>query len=251
MTGAGFQDHFSERAESYARFRPRYPAELMDWLASLTPGRALAWDAGTGNGQAAVALATHFQRVVATDASQDQIAYATPHPGVSYLVERAEAAGLPDASCDLVTAAQALHWFDPPAFFAEARRVLKPGGAIAVWSYVDPALAEPELDAVLQDFARAVWGDWPPERPLAESGYRTLAFPFEEVTAPVFHLVRQPTMEELAGYLRTWSATRRYIRRTGMDPVAAVEARLVPLWPRGARNTLRWPMHIRAGVRLA
>jgi ubiquinone/menaquinone biosynthesis C-methylase UbiE len=166
-------------------------------------------------------------------------------------VGKAESSGLPDASCDLVTAAQALHWFDPPAFFAEAHRVLKPGGAIAVWTYVDPELVEPAVDAVLQDFAREVRGDWPPERLIAESGYRGLDFPFDELAEPALHLELSPTADELAGYLSTWSATQRYIKRTGTDPVPKVARRLQALWPEGERRLLRWPMHIRAGVRRA
>lgn len=251
MSQAGFKDHFSDRAAGYAKFRPRYPAALFEWLAGLAPQRDLAWDAGTGNGQAATMLARHFSRVVASDPSEQQIALAEPHERVEYRVAKAESSGLADASCDLVTAAQALHWFDPPAFFAEARRVLKPGGAIAVWSYVDPEMTEPPVDAVLQEFAREVRGDWPPERLIAESGYRTLDFPFDELDTPSMYLELRPTADELLGYLGTWSATQRYIRRTGVNPVTKTTGQLAPLWPAGERRLLRWPMFIRAGVKRA
>ena len=248
MTDSSFKDHFSQTASGYARFRPRYPAALFDWLAAIAPSSQQAWDAGTGNGQAATALAERFQRVVATDASPDQLSHAAQHPRVAYRVARAETSGLPAASCDLVTAAQALHWFDPAGFFAEARRVLRPLGAIAVWSYIDPEITDSRVNEVLQDFSRQVRGDWPAERVLAETGYRTLDFPFAELEPPALHLELEPTAEELCGYLRTWSATWRYIRRTGNDPVTAVAERLEPLWPAGARKLLRWPLLIRAGV---
>lgn len=248
MSAPEFPDHFSATAAGYARFRPHYPPALMDWLAGAAPGRTLAWDAGTGNGQAAVGLAERFERVIATDASAEQIAHATPHPRVEYRVARAESPGLEERAFDLVTVAQALHWFDAPAFFAVARRVLKPGGLIAVWSYVDSELGDPDLNAVLQDFSRQVRGDWPPERALAESGYRTLDFPFEPIATPSLHLEMSPTADELLGYLRTWSATGRYIQKTGDDPVAAMAARLEQIWPRGERRLLRWPVHIRAGA---
>jgi SAM-dependent methyltransferase len=244
-----FKDHFSDTAASYAQFRPRYPEPLMDWLAGVAPGRALAWDAATGNGQAAVALAEHFERVVATDASAEQIANAPPHPRVEYRVERAEAGGLDAASCDVVTVAQALHWLEPRAFFAAAQRALKPGGVIAVWCYVDPQLLDREMDAALQEFAVVVKPHWPPERTITDDGYRSLAFPFAEIDAPAFELEMTPTLAECVGYLRTWSATRRYIVARGHDPVDAVEAVLRRIWREGERRTLRWPIHLRAGVR--
>ena len=120
-----FPDHFSGVAGAYAEFRPRYPDALFDWLAEAAPSRELAWDCATGNGQAAVALARVFTRVVATDASAEQVQAATPHPRVEYRVGPAEESGLTSDSADAVTVAQALHWFDRPSFYAEASRVLR------------------------------------------------------------------------------------------------------------------------------
>jgi len=244
-----FKDHFSETAASYAQFRPRYPDTLMNWLADRAPGRELAWDAATGNGQAAVALAERFDRVVATDASAEQIAHTTSHPRVEYRVARAEAGGLDALSCDLVTVAQALHWLDPAAFFAAARRALRPGGLMAVWCYVDPQLVDGDVNRALQEFAALVKPYWPPERAITDDGYRSLPFPFEEsLTPPAFELEMTPTLAEFVGYLRTWSATRRYMTAHRADPVLVVERRLAGLWPAGERRTLRWPLHLRAGV---
>src|SRR5262245_38403499 len=123
-----FKDHFSTVASNYALYRPRYPAELFAYLATLVPTCEFAWDCATGSGQAAVALAAHFKRVIATDASATQIANGETHPRVEYRVAPAEQSGLAAASVDLLTVAQALHWFDLPRFFVEANRVLRPRG---------------------------------------------------------------------------------------------------------------------------
>lgn len=243
-----FKDHFSRRAPAYAAFRPRYPAALFDFLAGLAPGRELAWDCGTGNGQAATSLAERFARVVATDPSAEQIAHASPHPKVEYRIARERESGLSDGSVDLVTAAQALHWFDCDAFFREARRVLRPGGVLAAWCYVDPRLDDPALDHVLQDYyAGTVHDYWPPERRFTEDGYRSIAFPFPDLEAPTLWLEMNPNLHEFSGYLRTWSATQRYVEAHGRDPVDDVEAALIPCWgDPSARRSLRWPLHLRA-----
>lgn len=150
-----FHDHFSEHAEDYARFRPTYPDSLYKFLGETVTARALAWDCATGNGQAAVGLAAHFERVIATDASRPQIAQALAHPRVEYRVAEATQSGLADASVDLVTIAQALHWFDTPTFYAEVRRVLTPAGVCAAWGYGLMRIA-PAIDAVVDHYYRDV-----------------------------------------------------------------------------------------------
>jgi len=247
--GAGFRDHFSAAAPGYAAFRPTYPDALFDWLLGLAPGHALAWDAGTGNGQAARALAERFDRVVASDASAGQIRQAPPHPRVEYRVGRAESSGLPDGSCDLVTAAQALHWFDVPAFFAEARRVLRPSGVCAVWTYSTPTLDHPACEALLEAYRGEVDAYWPPERYLVDTEYRTVVFPFDEMAAPALTLEMHPTLEEFTGYVRTWSASQRCAQAIGRDPVDEFEDRLKREWPASARVRLHWALHVRAGKR--
>ncbi len=226
-----------------------YPAALFDTLARLPDQRGLALDCGTGNGQAAVGLSVHFARVVATDPSEAQLAHAAPAANVEYRYARAEASGLPDASVDLVTAAQALHWFDTAAFFEEARRVLAPGGAIAVWGYGDPVLEDPPLQSIVHEFNRGLlepW--WYPERKLLLAAYRTIDFPFSEITTPEFTLEQRWNLSQLAGLLRTWSATTRYSAEHGIDPVAEVEAALAKEWGDPARpRVVRWPLYLRAG----
>ena len=243
-----FKDHFSPLAQGYARYRPGYPAQLFAWLAEAAPGRTLAWDCATGSGQAALGLAPHFDAVVATDASAEQLENAEPHANITYRVAPAEASGIEAGAVDLVTVAQALHWFDLPAFYAEVERVLRPGGMLAVWTY-NLLSVSPGIDAVVNPFCDETLADyWPAERRHVQVGYRDLAFPFAEVAAPAFAMTADWTLEQLIGYLRTWSAVRRYREREGEDPVAAVEAALQPLWGEGARR-IAWPLTLRAGYR--
>jgi SAM-dependent methyltransferase len=243
-----FTDLFTPGAAAYAQFRPRYPASLFHALAERAPGRGCAWDCATGSGQAAIGLAAHFERVIATDASAAQIAQAEPHPRVEYRVALAESSGLPAHCADIVTVAQALHWLDRDGFFAEARRVLIPGGVVAVWCYtllsVDPA-----IDGLLARFTTDTVGPfWPTERELVNTGYRTIDFPFEEVQLPPVAIDQPLTLDGLAGYLRTWSATRRYVEVRGEDPVAPLLGELASHWGEPTRpRRARWPLHVRAG----
>ena len=244
-----FRDQFSRQAALYARCRPGYPPALFEYVASIAPGHALAWDCGTGSGQAAVPLARFFREVVATDASSEQIAHAAPHPGVSYRVAPANSSGLPSHSADLVTVAQALHWFDTDDFYAESERVLVRGGAIAVWGYGDPVLDDPALQTMVHDFNRGTMeAYWPANRGALLDAYRTLPFPFREIVPPEFELKLSWTLPELAGYFRTWSATARYVDERGVDPVVAVESALAKRWGGEAReHVVTWPLYIRAG----
>jgi SAM-dependent methyltransferase len=245
---AEFKDHFSTRSSRYAAFRPCYPAELFTYLASLTPGHDLAWDCATGSGQAARGLAKHYTLVSATDASAAQIDAAVPHTGVEFRVAPAQASSLPDRSADLVTVAQAAHWFDLPAFYAEVCRVLKPGGLLAIWCYERLAVA-PALDAIVEDFYAGLLGPyWPPERRLVESGYRDLDFPFAEVPAPAMPMTASWTLDQLLGYFSTWSALKAYQKATGEDPLPALRERLASAWiSLDQAKTIKWPLSVRLG----
>jgi SAM-dependent methyltransferase len=246
--GTGFADHFSRSAAGYAEFRPGYPDELFDLLARLAPSRRLAWDCATGSGQAAVPLAARFERVVASDASAAQIAEAQQHPSIAYHVGRAEESGLPDASCDLVTVAQALHWFDVEAFHAEVARVLVPDGVLAEWSY-GPLALEPPLDAVMRHFYAQTLGPWwPKERAHVDSGYRELPFPFARLPLPDLALKADMSLPALMGYVGTWSAVGAFREAEGRDPLPQLARELAPLWgPAEARQHVRWPLVLRVG----
>ncbi len=243
-----FEDHFSSLAEQYAQYRPGYPDELFAFLAEQAPDRELAWDCGTGNGQAAVGLANYFSRVVATDASADQIVHAFIHPRVEYRVGLAEQVDLPVASCDLVSVAVAVHWFDHERFYAEVRRVLKPGGVIAVWTYHLPHI-QPEIDELVARYNGPILAEYWPERIhfLAER-YQTLPFPFEELPTPKFTASTEWSLDHLAGFLASWSAGRRYAEVHGRHPMELIWDALAEHWgPRDRVRRIVWPLYLRLG----
>jgi ubiquinone/menaquinone biosynthesis C-methylase UbiE len=245
VTEGGFKDHFSKHAAEYAKFRPRYPKELFRWLRSIAPSPELAWDCATGNGQAAVELAEVFDRVIATDGSEKQVANAEPHARVEYRVARAEQSGLDAASVDVVTVAQALHWFDLDRFYDEVRRVLKAGGVLAAWAY-KLATVSPEIDAVVNHYYSDVVGPyWPAERVLVEK-FEDLAFPFPAVETPPFEMVAEWSVENLLGYLRTWSATQRFIAAEQRDPLEQIAKQFSAAWGDEVRRVI-WPLTVRAG----
>lgn len=246
-----FKDHFSRLAARYSEFRPSYPPALFEHLAKQCVQRRLAWDCACGTGQASVALASVFDAVVATDASRKQIEAASAHPKVTYRVAPAEDSGLEAGSVDLVTVAQALHWFDLDAFYKEVNRVLAPAGGIAVWTYGPLHVQGDDVDALIQEYYYEIVGPyWPPERRHVESGYRDLAFPFAEIAQPSFNMSVEWDRHRLLGYLRTWSATSRYVDAKGIDPVAELETRIDPLWREGSgARKVWWPLAIRFGRR--
>ena len=243
-----FPDHFSRVAAGYAAHRPRYPEELVEFLASIAPRRSAVWDAGCGSGQLSVALASRFERVLATDASADQLASAERHPRVEYREARAESSGLPGDSADLVVAAQAAHWFDRPAFYAEARRVGRRDGAIALATYA-LLFVDPDIDPLIDRFYRGPLGPhWPPERRHTEDGYRSIEFPFEEIAAPALELRADWNLARLLGYVETWSAVQSLERAEGRARIAAFREELALAWGDPLRvRRMRWPLSIRAG----
>ncbi len=248
MSESGFRDLFSRDSASYARFRPRYPPALFAWLATLPAARRTAWDCASGNGQAATLLTAHFQRVVGTDASLAQLRAAGRSDRLGYTACLAEQAALASASIDLVTVAQAFHWLDRERFYGEVSRVIAPGGAFAVVGYAR-LRAEPAIQEAVHHFQdRTVGSYWPPERELVEAGFAGIPIPIDEAKPPAFSIESRLTLQELLGYVGTWSAVGRYREQTGQDPMPLLERELEPLWgsPDLPRR-IEWPLFLRAG----
>lgn len=243
-----FKDHFSTQALSYAKARPTYPAALFEWLAAQCPLRERAWDAGCGNGQATLSWAAWFDHVYATDPSAAQIANALPHPGVRYAVERAEDCSLHACSVDLVGVAQALHWFDFEAFFAQVRRVLGCNGLFAAFSYGSMQVA-PDVDHVVHAFEHQTVGPfWPPERAHVDAQYRTIAIPLQRIQAPAFEMTQEWDLAQTLAYLGTWSAVQRFDQHHGGSAMAAFEPALADAWGEPEmRRRVRWPLLVWAG----
>ncbi|MCX2975731.1 class I SAM-dependent methyltransferase [Halieaceae bacterium IMCC8485] len=249
MTTPSYKDYFSKQSMGYSQYRPDYPGELFRYLAGLVVENNTVWDCATGTGQAARGLAAFFQRVIATDASDAQIQrFSSLQEGISARVASAEDSGIEPQSVDLIVVAQALHWFDLERFYREVRRVLKPGGVIAVWSYATLSIS-PELDEIIGSLYRDVLGPyWPAERRLVETGYRELDFPFDRVEPPAFAMRCQWSLPHLLGYIETWSAMQRYRDIEGVNPLVEFAPKLQGQW--GADNRSRaicWPLTMKVG----
>ncbi|AFL75705.1 class I SAM-dependent methyltransferase [Thiocystis violascens] len=244
-----FQDHFAPVAATYASARPSYPPLLFAWLAKTCSARDLVWDCATGNGQAAVALGDWFTRVIATDASSEQLVHAQPHDRVIYRRTSAEDSGLRDASVDLITVAQALHWFDLPRFHREVRRVLKPNGLFAAWSYGRLRIDDPAVDRFFQSFySETLSAYWPAERHHVETGYRDLAFPLRLQPVPTFTMTDGWTCGQVFGYVRSWSATAKLCEARGEVAMDSFIARLLQIWGDPERTcVVTWPLTILVG----
>lgn len=240
-----FKDLFSQQSVDYARYRPSYPDPLFRYLSSLVGEHQLAWDCGTGNGQAALQLAEYFDQVIATDPSAKQIAHATQHPKVEYRVDSAEKSTLNYQSVDLVTSAQAFHWFRQTEFFDEVHRVLKPQGVLAFWCY-GLAQISPEIDQIVMKLYRDILGDyWEPERKQVEEGYRNAYLPMKEITPQKFEMTAEWDLEHLVGYLNTWSALQAYIKKNQTNPLEELFNSLQEAWGSNKTRTVKWELALR------
>ena len=218
---------------------------MFAFIASRCEEHDLAWDCATGNGQSAWSLVAHFTSVIATDASSEQIGSAGKHAGIEFRVARAEASALRSASVDLITVAQALHWFDIDRFFAEVCRVLKPGGVLAIWCY-EHCRVGAACDQQIRKIFAEVEPYWPPEREIVESRYKGIALPVAEFSADKFHMQACWTADNMLDYMRTWSASQRYLDDKGADPTAHFANELRAAWG-DDRHTVRWPITLRMG----
>lgn len=256
MNEVQFQDYFSRASADYARFRPTYPPSLFELVARFAPALDCVWDCATGTGQAAVGLSRHFRNVIATDASREQIAHATPVANVRYFVAPAEATTIEAQSVDAVTVAQALQWFDRARFYAEVRRVSKQGAILAAWSYTGLGLSfSPGVDAVMQELSALLMDHWPPaydelKRSLHnhDEYFSALGFPFEALPTPPVDLVVQWNLRELLGTLATASATQRCAAAGGESELNALFKRLADAWgdPEQSKTGVE-PLAVRIG----
>lgn len=244
-----FKDHFSGHSADYRNFRPVYPVALYEFLNTVVRDNKLVWDCATGSGQCARNLVEYFDKVLATDASESQIRNAPAHPGISYRTAAAENVDLCDETVDLITVAQAMHWFDIPAFFKEAERVLKPGGVLAVWNY-HLLKIEPAIDEIVDEFyTNRLDAYWPAERRILENNFSDFVFPFEKVDVPDFSMSSSWSLAGLSGYLSTWSAVKQCLAAEGQDPLQEILPRLEAAWGADPSNckSVRWPLalHVR------
>ncbi|HZI26363.1 MAG TPA: class I SAM-dependent methyltransferase [Chryseolinea sp.] len=240
------KDFFSSQSKVYAAFRPTYPKELYEFIFRHVPEKKIAWDCATGNGQVAQFLSHHFEKVYATDISQQQLDHAVPENNIFYSKSQAEKTSFRDNEFDLITVAQALHWFDRDLFYEEGRRVSKPNAVLAVWGYGLLSI-EPVIDGLIMEFYNEKVGPyWDEARRLVEDEYRTITFPFDEVKAPAFSIKVDWTLDQLSGYFSSWSATQKYIRQQGNDPVPPVMNELQKYWNKPTME-VTFPIFLRLG----
>jgi SAM-dependent methyltransferase len=240
---------FNDKSDGYKKYRPVYPKELFDYLADIAPANDMAWDCGCGTGQASVALSQHFKQVIGTDISNGQIENAEEKPNIDYRVTSADASGLKSKSADLITCAQSLHWFDLERFYKEVKRVLKPGGIIAIWTY-NLLRVNKEIDDLIDKFYfDIIYNYWPEERKHVETGYTELEFPFTKLHAPQFSMEAQWNIEQLIGYINTWTGVKNYIELEAFSPLEFIESELKIIWKKNKpkKKKIIWPLKLYVG----
>ncbi|KQK04108.1 putative methyltransferase DDB_G0268948 [Brachypodium distachyon] len=255
---------FLKQAKQYAATRPAYPPELFEFIASKTARHDLAWDVGTGSGQAIAPLAKLYKEVVGTDTSAQQLSYAPPLPNVRYVHTPADlplagihAAVAPPSSVDVITVAQAFHWLDLPRFYADARSVLRaPHGVLAAWCYTEPRVdAGGAVDAAFWRLYEASQPHWAPNRKMVDDEYRSVEFPFDPVdgeahTGPFeFSTERRMDLDDYLTYISSWSAYQT-AKDKGVELLDEATVReFAAAWggDRGVVKTVRYPVFLRIG----
>ncbi|PBQ30288.1 SAM-dependent methyltransferase [Sphingobacteriaceae bacterium] len=239
------KDNFSLQSEQYLKFRPGYPSALVKFLTEIVRTRESAWDCGTGNGQLAFELSKNFKQVYASDISESQVKEASAKANIQYLVESAEKTSFADNSFDLITVAQAIHWFNFAAFYAEAQRTIKRGGVLAVIGY-GLLKTGTETDAVISElYGKVLGGYWDKERKYIDENYKTIPFPFEELIAPEFPNEYEWTFDQLIGYLQTWSAVKHYEKQKNENPVLTMLPELQKAWGAEIVRKIKFPILLR------
>ena len=243
-----FKDHFSANSNNYARFRPTYPLDLFEFIVSQVSAYDQAWDCATGNGQAATIIAKYFKKVIATDASKEQIAHTSSQNNIKYQVALAEQTNIKSHSVDLITVAQALHWFDFDRFYKEVKRVSKKDAILAVWGYTLFKTNVPAIDDLILNFYEDITGKyWPPERRHIDNRYQSIPFPFEEVPTPKFNIKNTINSTHLVNYLGTWSAVKNYREATGKDPLIDLKSEMNQIVKDDESISIVTPLFLRIG----
>jgi ubiquinone/menaquinone biosynthesis C-methylase UbiE len=243
------KDLFSKQAAGYAQYRPGYPAALFEHLVQYVQHRELAWDCATGNGQAAVALAPYFDRVMATDISEKQLQQAQPHEKITYSTSTAEDTPFADNSFDCITVAQAYHWFGFDAFHQEVMRIAKPQAVVAIWGY---GLVNSEAAAlnqlICQFYTQKVGPYWDKERRYIDEQYTTVPFPYEPLPSKDFSIQVQWTRQQLIGYFNTWSSVQHFIKAHQYNPVEELATAITAVWPDAATaKAFYFPLFLKLG----
>ncbi len=240
------KDIFSIQAEGYAKYRPDYPQALFAFILNYVKEKNIAWDCATGNGQTAKELAKDFGKVYATDISPKQLNYTEKASNIFYSLQSAEQTNFENSTFDLITVSQALHWLQFDKFYTEAKRVAKPGAWIAVWMY-ELLKISPEIDELInQHHSKTLAICWEYERKYVDDKYTTIPFPFKEIICPSFQMQYEWTIEELDGYLHTWSALQKFIATNDYDPVGGLVQEIKQYWRKEKMNIV-FPLHLRMG----
>ena len=242
------KDNFSAQAAAYAKYRPQYPESLFTYIIDFVKDKNTAWDCGTGNGQSAKELSKYFNTVLATDISQKQMDNAYKADNIFYSLQAAEKTNFANASIDLITVSQALHWFNFDKFYAEVNRVAKPGAIIAVWTYSLLQITA-AINAIIHHYHfNTLANYWDAERKYVDENYVSIPFPFNEVSTPPFAIKVQWSLQELEGYFYTWSALQKFITANNFSPVDALMAQIKPLWGADEKREIIFPVHLRLGI---
>ncbi len=240
------KDYFSTQASLYAKFRPNYPQELFSFILEHTKEKELLLDGATGNGQVAIRLSPHFKKIIAIDISSKQLEHAGKKENIIYQVAKIEETELKDQSVNLITIGQALHWFDFNLFHNEAKRILKPNGAIAVWGY-ELLNINSKIDEIILELYDGVLNTyWTPERKYIEEQYTSIPFPYYNIQKRTFYSEYYWTVEQLLGYLSTWSSVNRYMKKNKENPLDLISDRLKKEWGTNKRK-VTFPIFFKMG----